>query len=38
LLNLGARPENLPDGLVYRGSTPAEMIGLVNALQAKLAG
>lgn len=38
LLNLGARPANLPDGLVYRGGTPAEMVGLMAALRAKLAG
>lgn len=37
LLDLGARPEDLPDGLVYRGSTPAEMVGLMSALRAKLA-
>lgn len=37
LLDLGARPEDLPAGMVYRGSTPAEMVGLMAAVRAKMA-
>lgn len=36
LLDCGDLPEHLPDGLVYRGSSPAELVGLKAALQAKL--
>ena len=37
LLEMGALPANLPPGLVYRGSSAAEMVSLVDALQQKLA-
>jgi hypothetical protein len=36
LLDLGALPDNLPKGLVYRGGSNAEMIGLIDALRSKL--
>jgi hypothetical protein len=36
LLDLGELPPNLPQGLVYRGSSKAELIGLVGALRTKL--
>lgn len=37
LLAMGALPDNLPAGLVYRGSSPAEMAGLVGALRKRIA-
>jgi hypothetical protein len=37
LLDCGRLPDDLPDGLVYRGSSPAELVGLVAALRRKLA-
>ncbi|HUY52616.1 MAG TPA: AAA family ATPase [Streptosporangiaceae bacterium] len=37
LVDLGALPIDLPRGLVYRGSSNAEMIGLMDALRSKLA-
>jgi hypothetical protein len=37
LLDCGKLPDNIPQGLVYRGSTPALMVGLVAALREKLA-
>ncbi|MGW1681969.1 AAA family ATPase [Saccharopolyspora sp. NPDC002376] len=37
LLDCGALPDDLPDGMVYRGSSPGELIGLVAALRDKLA-
>jgi hypothetical protein len=36
LLDLGALPDNLPKGLVYRGGSSAEMVGLIDALRSKL--
>jgi hypothetical protein len=36
LLDMGALPAELPPGLVYRGSSAAEMVSLVDALQQKL--
>lgn len=36
LLDLGQLPADLPRGLVYRGSSPAELVGLIAALRAKL--
>ena len=36
LLEMGALPADLPPGLVYRGSSAAEMVSLVDALQQKL--
>lgn len=38
LLELGALPADLPPGLVYRGGSSGEMIGLITAIRAKLAG
>ncbi|MFG1645511.1 TIR domain-containing protein [Amycolatopsis sp. NPDC049252] len=37
LLDCGKLPDHIPDGVVYRGSTPAQMVGLVDALREKLA-
>ncbi|WP_433045315.1 AAA family ATPase [Dactylosporangium sp. CS-033363] len=37
LLDMGQLPADLPAGLVRRGSSPAELVGLVDALRAKLA-
>ncbi|MEU8632808.1 AAA family ATPase [Amycolatopsis sp. NPDC048633] len=37
LLDCGKLPDNIPDGVVYRGSAPAQMVGLVDALRQKLA-
>jgi hypothetical protein len=37
LLDCGKLPDNIPEGLVYRGSAPAQMMGLVKALREKLA-
>jgi hypothetical protein len=36
LLDCGRLPDNLPEGIVYRGSSPSEMIGLIDALRQKL--
>ncbi|HKS47516.1 MAG TPA: AAA family ATPase [Amycolatopsis sp.] len=36
LLDCGKLPDNIPEGLVYRGSTPAQMVGLIDALREKL--
>lgn len=36
LLDCGRLPEHLPQGLVYRGSSAAELIGLTAALREKL--
>jgi hypothetical protein len=36
LLDLGALPDSLPKGLVYRGGSSAEMVGLIDALRSKL--
>jgi len=38
LLDLGALPADLPHAFVYRGSSPAELVGLIDALREKLAG
>lgn len=38
LLDLGALPSDLPTGLVYRGGSNTEMIGLMDALRSKLTG
>jgi hypothetical protein len=38
LLDMGALPPDLPRDLVYRGSSPAELVGLISALRTKLAG
>jgi hypothetical protein len=35
---MGALPPDLPRDLVYRGSSPAELVGLISALRIKLAG
>jgi hypothetical protein len=37
LLDMGQLPADLPAGLVHRGSSPAELVGLADALRAKLA-
>lgn len=37
LVDLGALPPDLPRGLVCRGSSPAELVGLTSVLRAKLA-
>ena len=37
LLDMGSLPADLPPGLVYRGGSPAELVGLTNALRKKLA-
>ncbi|MGX7829041.1 AAA family ATPase [Actinokineospora sp. 24-640] len=37
LLDCGKLPADIPNGLVYRGSTPAELVGLVDALRARVA-
>ncbi len=37
MLELGALPDDLPQGLVYRGGSSAELIGLIGALRQKLA-
>ncbi len=36
LIDFGMLPENIPPGLVYRGSSSAEMVGLIKALREKL--
>jgi AAA domain/TIR domain len=36
LLDLGELPSDCPKGLVYRGSSAAEMVGLIGALRRKL--
>ena len=36
LLDLGALPPDLPTGLVYRGNSPAELVGLLDALRCRL--
>ncbi|MEU4445128.1 AAA family ATPase [Actinosynnema sp. NPDC050801] len=36
LLDCGRLPDDLPAGLVYRGGSPAELVGLVGALKRKL--
>lgn len=38
MLDMGALPADLPKGIVYRGSSPAELVGLMKALRDKLAG
>jgi hypothetical protein len=38
LLELGELPTDLPPGLVYRGTSPGELVGLIDALRNKLAG
>ena len=38
LLDLGALPDNLPKGLVYRGGSSAEMVGLIDALRSRILG
>ncbi len=38
MLDMGALPADLPQGIVYRGSSPAELVGLMKALRDKLAG
>jgi hypothetical protein len=36
IVDIGALPDDLPKGLVYRGSSPGELVGLVDALRRKL--
>jgi hypothetical protein len=36
LLDCGKLPDRIPEGLVYRGSGPAQMVGLIDALRQKL--
>jgi hypothetical protein len=38
LLEAGTLPPDLPEGLVYRGTSAGELVGLVAALQQKLSG
>jgi len=38
LLELGELPADRPPGLVYRGSSPGELVGLIDALRNKLTG
>jgi hypothetical protein len=38
LLDLGELPADLPPGLVYRGTSPGELVGLIGALRNKLEG
>ncbi|MGM1062336.1 TIR domain-containing protein [Saccharothrix sp. Mg75] len=38
LVGLGELPADLPDGLVYRGGSPGELVGLVSAIRDKLKG
>jgi hypothetical protein len=38
LINMGELPPDRPRGLVYRGSSPGELVGLISALRKKLAG
>jgi hypothetical protein len=37
MLDMGALPDDLPPGIVYRGSSPSELVGLMKALRDKLA-
>jgi hypothetical protein len=36
MLDLGALPDDRPEGLVYRGTSPAELVGLLDALRRKI--
>ena len=36
LLEMGAVPQDRPKGIVHRGSSPGEMVGLAAALRGKL--
>ena len=38
LLDLGALPSDLPKGLVYRGGSSGELIGLIAAIRKKVTG